>query len=264
MCYYNAIKIKTNDIIPLVGKEVIIQGDLFRGVQSGFEYPQWPVMIATEEGTREIRMMEWGFIPTYIQDRDDVKKMREGYKKEDGSFKPPIIILNAIGEEILSPNKIFKQAALHRRCLVLSSGFYEWRHIFPLGKNGKPLKRAQKFPYFIQLKDQPIFFMAGIWQNWIDKGSGETMDTFAIVTTKANSLLEQIHNTKKRMPVILPETLAAEWLQEDLEEKRIGEIAAYSFPSNKMQAYTIQKNFREALDPSSHVEYNEVPALSFS
>ncbi len=256
MCYYNAIKIKANDIIHLKGiDKKPFQVDLFKDVQSGFEYPQWPVIVPAKDCSWEIKMMEWGFIPPYMRNREAAIKMREGYKTEDGKFKPPLIMLNTIGEEILLTKKIFRNAALERRCLVLSSGFYEWRHVHPMGKNGKTLKTAVKYPYHIKLKNSAHFFMAGIWQSWTDKDSGEMVDSFAIITTAANSLMEKIHNTKKRMPVILPEPLAAEWLSDGLEENRIQEIASYQMDANDMEAYTIAKNFRESINPMESFNY---------
>jgi putative SOS response-associated peptidase YedK len=66
--------------------------------------------------------------------------------------------LNATAERLLA-SKLFKQPTLKRRCLVLSTGFYEWRHFKPEGE-----KREQAYPYFISLKNQPLFFMAGIYQ----------------------------------------------------------------------------------------------------
>ena len=39
--------------------------------------------------------------------------------------------------------------------------------------------------------------MAGIWQPWTDRETGEYVETFAIVPIKASKLMEQIHNTKK-------------------------------------------------------------------
>jgi putative SOS response-associated peptidase YedK len=159
---------------------------------------------------------------------------------------------------------MFRDAALRRRCLVLSSGFYEWRHIHPVGKKGQPLKTTHRYPYHITLKDQPCFFMAGIWTPWTDRSTGETFDTFAIVTTAANHLMEQIHNSKKRMPVILTETLAAEWISERLSEERITEIATSQIPANMMHAHSIRKDFREALDPAEAFRYEELPELTLS
>jgi putative SOS response-associated peptidase YedK len=50
------------------------------------------------------------------------------------------------------------------------------------------------------------------------------VDTCAIVTTQANLFMEQIHNSKKRMPTILTDDLAWEWMFGKLTEKRISEI----------------------------------------
>ena len=188
--------------------------------------------------------------------------MRFGYKDENGQFHPMILTLNAVSEELLFPRKIFREAAMHRRCLVLSTGFFEWRHVFPLNKKtGMPLKTATKYPYYIKLKHRDYFFMAGIWQPWTDKTTGEHVETFAIVTTQANTLMEQVHNSKKRMPTILNDDLSWEWLFGDLDEKRISEIAQWQFPANEMEACTISKDFREALEPTAPFQYEDLPSL---
>jgi len=213
----------------------------------------------------DIVQMEWGFIPSYLNTREDVFKMRNGYKDAMGKYRPGIITLNAVGEEILLPGKIYREAALSRRCLVLSTGFFEWRHIYPLNKRtGLPLKTDLKYPYYISLKDKGYFFMAAIWQPWTDKATGEYVETFAVVTTKANKLMEQVHNSKKRMPVILNDDLAYEWMFGNLDEKRILEIAATQYPSEEMQACTIAKDFREVLEPAKEFAYEDVPALELA
>ena len=104
--------------------------------------------------------------------------------------------------------------------------------------------------------------MAGIWQPWTDKETGETLNTFAIVTTAANSLMQQVHNNKKRMPTILPEALAYEWLLGYPSEQRIQELAAHQLASENMNAYPIQKDFRQQEDPTVAFEYEELPALT--
>lgn len=67
--------------------------------------------------------------------------------------------------------------------------------------------------------------MAGVWQPWTDKETGETFDTFAIVTTEANELMSLVHNKKKRMPTILTDEAAKEWMKPNLDEKQIQELA---------------------------------------
>lgn len=261
MCYYNGVKVTRAEFIRLKQLEIAIaQYDfLSKPLLIGFDYGTSPVLRAvTGRDTAELVQMEWGFLPPYLKNRESAEKFRNGYKDATGKFHPPITTLNAVGEELLLPGKMYRDAALRRRCLVLSSGFYEWRHVHPIGKSGKQLKTAVKYPYHIFVPGQEIFFMAGIWQSWTDKDTGETVDTFAIVTTAANKLMRQIHNSKNRMPVILSEELAYEWILGNSDEKRIAEIATSQFPAEKMDAFTIAKDFRTALDPQEKFVYPEL------
>lgn len=264
MCYFNGIKIPADHKIQLKGFEKTISNlDLFnQPVANGFEYGQYPVLKKTDENDFEITGMEWGFLPSYIQTREKADRFRFGYKKPDGTWQQPFTTLNAKGEELLQSNKMFREAALHRRCLVLSSGFYEWRHVYPVSqRTGKPVKTAVKYPYHISLKGKGYFFMAGIWQPWNDRETGEYMETFAVITTAANALMEQIHNSKKRMPVMLPDELAIEWLMGNPDEKRIIELATFQIPPSQIEAVTISKEFRESANPESPVAYPELPPL---
>ncbi|MES2429290.1 MAG: SOS response-associated peptidase family protein [Bacteroidota bacterium] len=265
MCYYNGVKVTRAEFIRLksIEKAVAKYDFLNKPLHIGFDYNNIPVLkrIAGEEDF-DIVEMEWGFLPPYIKTREEAHRMRIGYKKDDGQFQVPILTLNAMSEEMLLPRKIYRQAALERRCLILSTGFYEWRHIFPANKKtGLPVKTAVKYPYHIGVKDKEYFFIAGIWTPWEDKTTGEFVETVSIITTAANKIMEQIHNSKKRMPTILTEDLAWEWLIGDLSEVRISEIAKFQFPSEQMKACTIAKDFREALDPLEPFNYEDLPAL---
>jgi len=272
MCYYNGQKVARAEFIRLkqLEKTVANYDFLGRDLQQGFDYGMNAVLkpIPGMEDF-DIVQMEWGFIPDankwpFIETREDLVNMRKGYKDANGKFHPPITTLNAVAEELLLPNKIYREAALKRRCLVLSTGFFEWRHIFPLNKRtGQPLKTANKYPYFISLKDKEYFYMGGIWQSWTDAVTGEYVESFAITTTTAagHNLMSQVHNSKMRMPSILNEDLAYEWLLGNPDEKKISQIALTQYPSQEMQAYTIAKNFRESLNPTQPFEYEDCPAL---
>src|SRR5450432_913722 len=268
MCYYNGQKVTRDEYIRLKHLEKLVANYDFlsRDLQIGFDYNQNAVLKRiSEKEDFDIVQMEWGFIPHYLKTREDVFKMRNGYKDATGKFRPGIITLNAVSEELLLPGKIYRDATLKRRCLVLSTGFFEWRHIYPTNKRtGQPLNTANKYPYFISLKDRGYFYMAGIWQPWTDKVTGEYVETFAIVTTNANKLMEQVHNSKKRMPTILNDDLAYEWLFGELDENRILEIAATQCPAEEMQACTIAKDFREVLEPTKEFEHEDVPALELN
>ena len=268
MCYYNSQKVSDVDYIRLkeIEKTIVNYDFLNRDLQVGFDYSKNAVLKAVpNKEDFDIVQMEWGFIPSYLKTRDDVNKTRHGYKDATGKFKPPITTLNAVSEEMLKPGKIYREAALNRRCLVLSTGFFEWRHVFPLNKRtGQPLKTANKYPYFVTVKNKPYFFMAGIWQPWTDRVTGEHVESFAIVTTAANKLMEQVHNSKKRMPTILNDDLAWEWIFGKSDEIRILEIGKNQFPAKGMQACTIAKDFRETLEPTKPFSYQDLPALELA
>lgn len=268
MCYYNGQKVSRAEYIRLMQleKEILRYAFLERDLQIGFDYSLNAVLKPiSEKEDFDIVQMEWGFIPHYLKTRDDVKGMRLGYKDSGGRFHPPLLTLNAVSEELLLPGKIYRQAALSRRCLVLSTGFFEWRHLHAKNKRtGLPLKTATKYPYHITVKDREYFYIAGIWQPWTDQSTGEYVETFAMVTTEANHLMRQVHNSKMRMPTILTEELAYEWMFGELSEDRITEIARTQFPAEMMEACPIAKDFREALEPAKPFIYEDLPALELN
>ena len=214
-----------------------------RPIQSGFEYGDWTIVKPTNDGY-DFELAHWELIAPWVKNNFEVMKGREKFNT-----------LNATAERLLE-SKLFKQPALKRRCLVLSSGFYEWRHYTPEGA-----KKDIAYPYFISVKKQPVFFMAGIYQPWVDVESGEMMNTFSIVTTKANHLMEQIHNKKKRMPTILNDQQASSWISPNLSEQQIMLLASTQIEDNLLEAYTIKKDFRTTIDPKEQNTFDELPPL---
>ena len=59
--------------------------------------------------------------------------------------------------------------------------------------------------------------MAGIYDEWLNKVTGEIVNTFSIITTEANALTDYIHNTKHRMPAILSLENEEKWLNPALD-----------------------------------------------
>jgi putative SOS response-associated peptidase YedK len=66
--------------------------------------------------------------------------------------------------------------------------------------------------------------LAGIWDSWTDKETDETLNSFSVVTTEANELMAQIHNTKLRMPLILPKEKEKPWLDLSLSETQTEDL----------------------------------------
>lgn len=270
MCYYNAQKVTHAEFLRLKQLEkTIVEHDFFnRLVIVGFDFGTTTVLKPVEgKEDFDIVQMEWGFIPDplkwpFIETREDAFKIRRGYTDARGKFVQPLNFLNAVSEELLTPNKVYRQAALDRRCIIPSSGFYDWRHVFSLNKRtGLPLKTAVKYPYRVMVKDKDIFWIAGIWQQWTDAETGETVDTCSIVTTEANLVMAQIHNSKKRMPTMLTDDLAWEWMFGKLDEKRISEIARWQIPWQDLQYYTLTKDFLNSGDPLAEFVYPDLPLL---
>jgi putative SOS response-associated peptidase YedK len=132
-------------------------------------------------------------------------------------------------------------------------GFFEW-HEF-MGK---------KYPYYIRSRDGEAFALAGIWDAWEDREADETIRTFSIITTRANALLERIHKTKKRMPVILARPDEARWLETDPEAEGIRALME-AVSDVGLEAHTVSKliTYRGGESNTSEVQerfrYRELP-----
>ncbi|MCZ4224711.1 SOS response-associated peptidase [Pedobacter rhodius] len=272
MCYYNGQRVSRAEFISLLQLEKAVKNYQFldRAVHNGFAYSPVAVLKRDAEQTNfDIVQMEWGFLPPYLKNREAAKNFRNGYKDAAGKWHIGYTTLNAKAENLFSNEKggpsIYAKAARERRCLVLSTGFYEWRHVFPKNKKtGEPLKTAVKYPYYISVKDEEYFYMAAIYQEWTDQETGEIVETVAVTTAPANPLMEQVHNSKKRMPTILNDELAYEWMFGDLSDGRITEIASSQFPAKQMDACTIAKEFLSTLEPSTPFIYEDLPAIEYS
>jgi putative SOS response-associated peptidase YedK len=257
MCYYNDCRISKADYIRLMGIEKEIKNlQLSRPAQSGFDYKDWPIIQPLAGGTDfEIQLSHWEYIPASIHDEFELRDARIMYTW-----------LNAKGENLLKNDKgrvsMFIEGARKGRCLVLSSGFYEWRHVPKMGKRGKLLTQTEKIPYYITLKNRPAyFFMAGVSRWWTNQIRNQRANTFAIVTTEANELMQKIHNSKKRMPVIMPEDIAGKWLSSSLTDKEITALGTYQYKAEDMVAWPVAKDFIKKENPEEEFIYDNLIPL---
>ena len=126
--------------------------------------------------------------------------------------------------ETVDEKASFKKPLKDKRCLVLTSGFYEW----------KKTDSKTKIPYYIRLKNKKPFTFAGLWENWNKEDSD--LNTFTIITTSPNSLMEPIHN---RMPVILDKQARFKWLDPDLKDTAELKEMLVPYRSAEMESYEI-------------------------
>lgn len=153
-------------------------------IYNGFQFPQTPVI--SNQQPDVIHLFQWGLIPSWAKD-DSIKKHTLNARIETINEKPA-----------------FRNVA-NNRCLILCDGFYEWKWLDPKGKI--------KQKYLLKLPHDEAYAFAGIWSEWVDKSSGEIIHSYSILTTQAEGLMSEIHNSKNRMPVLLAKEYEKEWLQ---------------------------------------------------
>ena len=181
----------------------------------------------------------WGLIPEWAKEPEKIWNST----------------LNARGETIFE-KAAFRKSAGSKRCLIPIEGFYD-HHDF----------KGKKYPFYITSKEKEPIYLAGLWNEWIDKNTGEILNTYTIITTRANPFMAKIHNKPKfsndpRMPVILPENIREEWLK-PLSRKEIQELATFVYPDSKLIAWTVPKlsgknSPGNVPDANKKVEYEEL------
>lgn len=144
-----------------------------------------PVVRLTENGTRDIEMMRWGFPP------------------------PPTIGTRPV-TNVRNTRSPYWRSWLRAefRCLVPATAFCEWTDMRP------------KVPHwFATRNDRPLFAFAGIWRPWTGdrKGLSGVHRLFAFLTTDPNEVVRPVH--AKAMPVLLTdENQFDAWLTGSVEE----------------------------------------------
>ncbi|MBX3015310.1 MAG: SOS response-associated peptidase [Caldilineaceae bacterium] len=134
---------------------------------------------AAQAGQHEWALTYWGLIPSWAKDPAIGARM-----------------INARSETV-TEKPAFRAAFKRRRCLVPTSGFFEWQ------KQGKT-----KQPYYITTPDRSPFAIAGLWEYW-EGADGSALESCTLLTTSANALMEPLHD---RMPVIVQPQDYAQWL----------------------------------------------------
>ena len=240
MCYYSSISVGFKIIETRFGVK-FIQSELYQPVYSAsaFTFPLMPVI--TNENPTQAVLMNWGLIPFWVKDDETALRIKKR-------------ALNARSKTIFD-KPMFRQSIISKRCLVLVDGFFEWRHL-----NNK------SYPYYIRLIDHQPFALAGIWDKWQSRDTGIEVGIFSVITTEANELLAQIHNTRERMPVILPNENEKRWIDNNLDKVEI-ESMLKPYGAENLVAYPVERSiirlgFNTSYpDVLNKKEYKELPHL---
>jgi len=174
-----------------------------------------PIVI-NHSGKRELTEMKWGLIPSWAKD-EKIKLINA--RSETAHEKPS-----------------FKNSLQNQRCLIPADGFLEWQ--------GK-----EKQPYYIQLKNRPLFAFAGLWSTR-NNPEGKSLNTYTILTTKANEKLAPIH---ERMPVILPREQYSTWLASDSSPNALRALLT-PFPAGEVDFHPVSKEVNIVSDSTNSKE----------
>ncbi len=178
-----------------------------------------------DDNERELVMLRWGLVPSWTKDPSIGNRM-----------------INARAETV-AEKPSFRAAYRRRRCVVLADGFYEWR------RDGDV-----KTPYFISLASGGPFALGGLWENWHDRESDESVQTTALITTEANDFMRPLHH---RMPMILETDAANDWLGGD---NTMLETAAANSPP--LRAWPVDRRVNSARNQGEELIEPDGAALS--
>jgi putative SOS response-associated peptidase YedK len=188
---------------------------------SGYSHPK--LLIYTNDSPHIPIIASWGLVPQWVKGNIQRKKIWNN-------------TLNARGETIFEKPS-FRESAKNKRCLIYVDGFYEHHHF-----------KGKTYPFLIKKKHNEPIIIGGLWSEWVDVETGEIQNTFSIVTTKGNKLLEKIHNNPKlegpRMPLILSEAIADNWIVSTfLDDSVITYLQELiqPFPEDELESYTVSR-----------------------
>jgi putative SOS response-associated peptidase YedK len=161
------------------------------------------VLRLDEAGAPELTPMRWWLTPHWAKDAGTRYAM-----------------FNARSETV-ERSRAFREPFRRRRCVVPVSGFYEW------ARQSDGDGRGRKLPYYIRPHDAPGMLLAGIWDRWRDPESGETLESFAILTTDAAEGLAFVHD---RQPAMLGFADARRWLDPEASTEELKALLSSRLP----------------------------------
>jgi putative SOS response-associated peptidase YedK len=139
--------------------------------------------VLSKDDKRWLVPMRWGLVPSWWS--KPLKELR-------------LATFNARAETV-AVKPMFRGTFRRTRCLIPVSGYYEWQDT-PSGK--QPW-------YFTAADGSPALTIAGLWDEWHDKASGETVKSCTMIITEPNKFVAEVHD---RMPVLLEPKDFEQWM----------------------------------------------------
>ena len=126
--------------------------------------------------------------PILVEEKAEIAPVLStwGYPKFDSKG----VIINARAESAME-KLTFRDSLLRRRCIIPSTGFYEWD--------------AGKRKYLFRLEGTSTLYMAGVYTMHLEE------PRYVILTTVANESMKDIHD---RMPLVIPKQEITAWIMD--------------------------------------------------
>lgn len=196
MCGRFSLRSSAADLLSFFGLVADDAASLEAVSQSGLPRyniaPGQPVLAARlgERGERRLDLLHWGLMPAWS--RGELGEVR----------KQSYRMINARAETAWDKPS-FRAAISRRRCLVPTSGFYEW------GAGKGPGRPAT----LIHRADGSLFALGGIWERW--EGAEGEVHSLSLLTIASAGPVAALHD---RMPVILAPAQFEGWLRGEREQ----------------------------------------------
>ena len=137
---------------------------------------------------------------------------------ESTTQQPTYHVQRTIGS---TPKSMWRSAFQSNRCLEPANGWRDFKH-----------HKGQKAPYYFHF-NHSLFAFAGLCSQW-QLPNGDNVDSFAIITTDANSSTSSIHD---RVPLMVPATSYDDWLSNAMAPTELLDDVCASSRGSKVESY---------------------------
>lgn len=200
---------------------------------NGFSHPNLQIIKIDEP--EAIYPASWGVVPSWgVNDIVGFRKKYNTLNTKSETF------FDGVSKDLTS-----------KRCLILSDGFFE-----PHKSNGVSIPQFCFIPSSEYSDGRDLFCFAGVYSE-IDKTANTY--TCSILTLEANDFFSEVHNVKKRMPLVLDEELHNEWFNTHLSNDNLKELIKHSFTSKTFKSYPVSRDlYKRGIDTNKEYILQDV------
>ena len=156
--------------------------------------PMSKVWIAREGSNEELEAIQaqWWLVPSWVKEPQTKYSM-----------------FNARSEN-LNKSNAFRRPFQSQRCVLPITGFYEWQR-----------QDNVRQPFYLSPTDEPALYLAGLWDEWVNRETDEVLASCTVITTEVCSQLKFLHH---RQPVMLTQDLVKFWISNETPKNELNDL----------------------------------------